>query len=314
MSTPTTTSSAPPAAPALELPSAKLAPTREGFTTGPDGTRLYVRRRGEGPVSAVFCDGILCDGFIWKYLWDEVAERMPVAHFHYRGHGRSAAPLDPEAVGMDTLARDTDAVRRYLGDPGVVLFGHSMGCQVAIEACRVRPDKVRGLVLLCGSFGRVTETFKGTRILADLLPRVIEAVSPREGLARALWSRLPSELAVKFTLLAREVDPKHIRPEDMLPYMQHLSHVDLPMFLRMLRGAGEHDAEEFLPHIKCPVLIVAGERDSFTPAYLSEQMAKKIPGAELLFVPGGTHVTPLEQRDLVHLRIDKFLRDRVLSR
>lgn len=304
MSTPTTTSSA---------PAAVRAPTVEGFARGPDGTRLYVRQRGDGPVRALFCDGILCDGFIWKYLWDEVAERMPVAHFHYRGHGRSAAPVDPEAVDMGTLAADADAVRRHLGDPGVVLFGHSMGCQVAIEACRVRPDKVRGLVLLCGSHGRVTETFKGTRILADLLPRAIEAVSPREGLARALWSRLPSELAVKLTLLSREVDPRTIRPDDMLPYMKHLSHVDLPMFLRMLRGAGEHSAEDFLPRITCPVLIVAGERDSFTPAYLSEQMAARIPGAELLFVPGGTHVTPLEQRDLVHLRIDKFLRDRVLG-
>jgi pimeloyl-ACP methyl ester carboxylesterase len=80
----------------------------------------------------------------------------------------------------------------------------------------------------------------------------------------------------------------------------------------MLRAAGEHDARELLPEVECPVLVVAGERDSFTPAYLAEEMAASMPHAELLVVQNGTHVAPLEYRELVHLRIDKFLRDRAL--
>jgi hypothetical protein len=42
-----------------------------------DGTRLFLRRMPKrdaatspspAGIRAIFCDGILCDGFIWKYL------------------------------------------------------------------------------------------------------------------------------------------------------------------------------------------------------------------------------------------------------
>src|SRR5262245_2044873 len=118
--------------------------SRARFATGRDGTRIYVRQR-EGPratdldpppprLTALLTDGIACDGFIWKYLWDVLARWVDVAHWHYRGHGRSGKPVDPNAIGVVDHAHDLDAVRRAIGDGPVVLFGHSMGCQVALEA------------------------------------------------------------------------------------------------------------------------------------------------------------------------------------
>lgn len=86
-----------------------------------------------------------------------------------------------------------------------------------------------------------------------------------------------------------------------------MTHVDFPMFLRMVRAAGEHSAEDLLPHIKVPTLIVAGERDTFTPAFLAESMAKAIPGAELLLLKNGSHVAPLEQPEIADPRIAQFV-------
>jgi pimeloyl-ACP methyl ester carboxylesterase len=86
-----------------------------------------------------------------------------------------------------------------------------------------------------------------------------------------------------------------------------MTHVDLPMFLRMLRAAGEHSAEEWLGEVDVPVLVVAGEMDTFTPASLSEWMAERIPNAELLMVAGGSHVAPIEQPELVRERIRAFV-------
>src|SRR3954471_3749926 len=112
------------------------------FAAGRDGTRIHVRHRecasGASPVTAILCDGIACDGFIWKYLWDDLARLMSVAHWNYRGHGRSALPEDPAALELADHAHDLDAVRRAIGDGPVVLFGHSMGCQVALEGYRLR--------------------------------------------------------------------------------------------------------------------------------------------------------------------------------
>jgi pimeloyl-ACP methyl ester carboxylesterase len=163
------------------------------------------------------------------------------------------------------------------------------------------------MILICGSFGRVTHTFHGTDLLANVLPNLLRFVSRHPKLARALWSRMPARTAVRIAMLTREIDAKSIRVEDVEPYFQHVAHVDFAMFLRMLAHAGEHSAEDLLPDIKVPVLIIAGERDSFTPPYIAEAMREAIPRAELVMIAGGTHVAPLEHREEVSLRIGNFL-------
>lgn len=289
------------------------------FAIGRDGTRIYVRKR-EGPVpsepgkpalTALLTDGIACDGFIWKYLWDFLARVVNVAHWNYRGHGRSGKPEDPAAIELIEHARDLNAVRSAVGDGPVVLFGHSMGCQVALEAFRLRPAGVRGLVLICGSSGRITHSFKGTNVLAQILPRIIERVDAHPELTRALWSRVPADVALRIALAAGEVDKSAVVPEDLLPYMTHMVDIDPQMFLRMLRSAGDHSAADLLPQVNVPALVIAGDRDSFTPPRYAEEMAAALPQGELLMVPGGTHVVPLERRELVSERVEKFLRERV---
>lgn len=276
-----------------------------------DGTRLFVRTRGGGgddraPL-VIFCDGILCDGFIWKYLWDDLAAHGPVAHWHYRGHGRSGAPVDADRVDIEAHARDLMAVRRLLGDPPCVLVGHSMGVQVALETYHLFPEKVLGLVLACGSYGKVTSSFRGLPVLDLVLPKLMEVVDRKPSLVRALWSRVPAELSIRLALLSRDVDPDRIRRDDMLPYMQHMTHVDFPLFLRMLRAAGEHTAEPYLQSVAVPTLVIAGERDTFTPAWLSERLAREIPDAELVTLAGGSHAAPIEQPDVTREKIVAFL-------
>lgn len=287
---------------------------RTAFAAADDGTRLWVRTsegaERPGELHAVLCDGIACDGFIWKYLWPDLAREMPVVHWNYRGHGRSGAPVDSDRVDVAAHAEDLAAVRRFVGDPPVVLFGHSMGCQVVLEELRRHRERVRGIVLMCGSYGRVTKTFRGVPILEMILPKVIAAVKKNEGLVRALWERLPSDMALKLALKAGDLDPEHFNVEDLRPYVTHVRTMDLPLFLKMLSAAGDHSAEDLLATIDVPVLVVAGERDTFTPLFLAESMAKAIPGAELLVLKNGSHAAPLEQHDLVDGRI-RDLRERV---
>ena len=280
----------------------------ESFANGVDGTRLYFHRQaGPSEVTALFCDGLACDGFIWKYLWDELNADLTVAHSHYRGHGRSSLPADPEQIGVKALADDVDAVRQALGDPKVVLIGHSLGTQVALEAYRRRPENVAALVLLCGSFGRITYTFKGSEMLANVLPNLIEFANTHPKVARAIWSSVPPRVAIAVARLTGDINLGNVRLEDVEPYFQHVSIVDFELFLRMLRAAGEHSAEDILPHVTTPTLVVAGARDSFTPPAVSQAMAEAIPGAELELIPSGTHLAPLEHHVEIAARIKTFL-------
>lgn len=295
------------------IPEGSLAvPAHAQFVAAEDGTQLYLRSRpGPSPVVSLLCDGIACDGFIWKYLWDLLAAHTSVAHWNYRGHGRSQAPVDPARISVEDHARDLTSVRLALGDPEVVLFGHSMGCQVVLENYRQRPARTKAMVLLCGAPGRVTHTFKGTDALAQVLPRFIDVVDRHPTVARALWGRVPPELALRAAFALGEVDGKLMNPKDLIPYLEHMVDIDLPMFLRMLRHAGDHTAEDLLPTIEVPVLVVASDRDSFTPPRLAEQMASTLPRGEL-FMISGTHAAPLEQRKIVNERVLEFL-DRVVA-
>ena len=295
----------------------------ESFARGADGTRLYFHRqlrraeslgapagvdaRGFSGLTALLCDGLACDGFIWKYLWDELAQSLNVAHSHYRGHGRSALPVDTDQIGVHALADDVDAVRRELGDPPVVLIGHSLGTQVALEAYRRRPEGIAALVLLCGSFGRVTYTFKGSEMLASVLPNLIEFATTHPIAARAIWSSVPPKVAIALARLTGDINLAQVRFEDVEPYFQHVSIVDFELFLRMLRAAGEHSAEDMLGEVRVPVLVVAGAKDSFTPALVSEAMARAIPGAQLEVLATGTHLAPLEHHSEISATIAAFL-------
>jgi pimeloyl-ACP methyl ester carboxylesterase len=286
----------------------------ERFVPGCDGTRLYVRQRvaPSARLTSVLCDGIACDGFIWRYLADDLTEHGSVVHWNYRGHGRSAAPDDSARVGMDDLAGDLDAVRREVAPERAVLFGHSLGCQVVLESYRKRPEGVAGVVLICGAPGRVTHSFKGSDALARALPKLIERVERHPILARAVWANLPPGAATRVALATGEVDAG-VDPEALLPYMEHVTSLDVGLFLRMLSAAGEVTAEDMLPTIAVPTLVIAGELDSFTPPSLAQRMVDAIPGAELMLVEGGTHVVPIERREAVRARVAEFLERRVLG-
>lgn len=284
----------------------------ESFALGRDGTRLYVRQHPptlvpSGAPTALLCDGLVCDGYIYRYLWDDLADQLPVAHFHYRGHGRSGLPVDHEQVGVPAHASDLNAVREHLGDPEVILVGHSLGTQVCLEAYRARPERVKALILLCGSFGRITHTFKGSDVLSTVLPNVQDFAERHPRLLKALWARVPVRAALKVGVMTGDIDPSKVRVEDVEPYFRHAVHVDFQLFVRMLRAAGEHSAEDLLPHIRVPTLVVAGSKDTFTPPEVSMAMAESIPGSKLELFPGGSHVLPLEERDKLREVLRDFL-------
>lgn len=281
---------------------------RQGFTNAGDGTRLFWGSSGEGPT-IVLNDGIGCDGFAWKYLQPHLAESHRVIHWHYRAHGRSGLPVDPARIDLPAHARDLLSVLDAREIEQATLVGHSMGTQVALETYRLAPDRVRALVLVCGSYGKVTATFHGSDLLKQVLPGLLDAVERRRGLARALWGRIPAKLAFHIARLSNEVDALAIREEDFRPYMEHVSSMDPKVFLGMLRCAGEHTAEDILSRIDVPTLVIAAERDTFTPLVLAEHMVDAIPEAQMFLLRGASHAAPIEQPVAIQLRLDKFFRE-----
>jgi pimeloyl-ACP methyl ester carboxylesterase len=277
----------------------------------PDGAQVFWTSAGKGMPAAVLCDGLGCDGFIWKYLQPALARKHLVVHFHYRGHGRSPLPPESAPLSVATLADDLAAVLDAAGLTRAVLFGHSMGVQVALEAHRRHPGRVEALVLVCGSPGHPLDTFHDTNLLRRLLPTLRRAAERVPAGVSALTRGLVrSGLAMELALLL-EVNPALVQRTDLLPYFTHLEHMDPRLFVRTMDAAGKHSAENHLPSVDVPVLVLAGDRDRFTPPWLSRRMALSVPGAELVLVHGGSHTMPLEAPKKVERAVADFLRRRV---
>ena len=285
----------------------ELQATESGFADAPDGTRIHWSAVGTGSPALVCCDGIGCDGFAWKYLVRDFAPRHRIVRWHYRGHGRSGIPQDPARVGFDDISADLEAVLRATRTSRAVLLGHSMGVQVALEHHRRRPEQVLALVLICGSHGLPLDTFHDSKALKILLPAMISAAGKYPQAMNLIW-RLAASGELAYQIATHfEVNGRLVRRDDFAPYFKHLAGMDPQLFLGMLRHASEHTAWDHLPQVDVPTLIVAGTEDTFTPFWLSEEMQARIPGAELLAVPGGTHVAPIEHPELITLRLEKFL-------
>ena len=94
-------------------------------------------------------------------------------------------------------------------------------------------------------------------------------------------------------------------------YIKHLLQVNPVFFTELLKSAQESTAEDILPEIKVPTLIIAGEQDQFTPLWISKKMHRLIPDSELMIIKNGTHAALIEQPELVNLRIEKFIKERL---
>src|SRR5689334_19685842 len=147
----------------------------EGFAEAQDGTRIHWSAVGQGAPALVCCDGIGCDGFAWKYLVRDFSARHRIVRWHYRGHGRSGLPKDRSHVTFDDLCDDLSAAMDAAGTREAVLFGHSMGVQVALEFHRRSPQRVLGLVLMCGSHGLPLDTFHDSKMLKTVFPALLGA-------------------------------------------------------------------------------------------------------------------------------------------
>ena len=277
-----------------------------------DGSPLFYESWGERghTTPALLCDGIGCDGYVWRHLRVDLADRHCV-HPHYRGHGRTAPPRDPARVTIEDLADDLACVLDDALIDRAVLIGHSMGVQVALETYRRHVERVAGLVLVCGAASHPLRTFRGSAALEEWLPTIQKWIHRVPGVInRVTRAVLPTRLA--YEVASRlEIRRELIEPSDFMPYLEGMARVDARLFVAMLSSAGSHSAEDLLPRVMVPTLVVAAGRDGFTPPERSRAIAAAVPHAELLEIPDASHTAPIEHPDLVNLAVRDFLARRI---
>lgn len=265
--------------------------SQQGFSTI-NGARLYYEAGGEGqPV--VFLHSGLTNSRMWNAQVSDFSWRYRVIRYDLRGFGRSSMP-----PGAFSNRADLAGLLGFLGVERAVLIGSSMGGQLATDFALEYPGMVAALVLVgAGISGRQPSDYLMQQW------QTIDALAEAGDVAQSvemelrLWvdgpGRAPEQVAPAVRELVREMNTENVR-RALEPEQGQPQALEPPALLRL----GE---------ISVPTLVLVGEHDVPDVLESAERLARDIPGARKIVLPGTAHLPSLEQPEVFNRLVLKFL-------
>ncbi|MEJ8278009.1 alpha/beta fold hydrolase [Pseudonocardia spirodelae] len=232
-----------------------------------DGTGIGFDVRGDGEP-LVLLAGQANSRHWWSTVrGDYAAYRTVVLDTAGTGTSDDAADHD---WSTRRFARDVVAVLDEAGIARAHLYGTSMGGRVAQWVAADHPGRVGALVLGCTTAGGPG------------------AVAPDPQVLRRLAD--PGENGVELRRLMagpQVAGPLPVLGDDTMSPAARAGH---------RRASARHDAWAAVPAITAPTLVLHGADDELTPPANGRRLADRIPGAELVVLPGARHAYFLEPR------------------
>jgi 3-oxoadipate enol-lactonase len=257
--------------------------------------RLFVEERGEARAKSdpaiVLLHGLLFDGGMWR------AQIEPLSAL-----GRVVV-LDGPGAGM--LEEHADALFDAWGELGIdkaIIVGLSWGGMVGMRFALQHPTRVSGLAVLDSS----AETHT-----------LVQRVRYRAFLSLYKRAGFP------FSLYEREVAPEMFGPRTLRtrPDLVERSYHHTMGFNRdgLAKSAlavmiHRKSILEKISAIRVPTLVMVGRDDKATPLEKSENIARSIPGAELVVLDDVGHMTAIEDPEAVNARLVPFVKRIIESR
>ncbi len=267
--------------------------------TAKDGTEIYYKDWGEGPV-VTFSHGWPLNADAWdgQMLFLVQNGFRAIAHDR-RGHGRSSQASSGN--DMNGYADDLAAVIEALDLHDVTLVGHSTGGgEVARYIGRHGTARVAKAVLIAA----VPPIMLKTPANPEGLPiEVFDGI--RAGLARDR-SQFYQELAIQFYGANR---PGAQVSQGLLDQFWTWSmQAGLLNAYESVKAFSETDFTEDLKQFDVPTLVLHGEDDQIVPVKDSAvKSARLIKGAKDVYYPGAPHGITATHQDQVNAELLAFL-------
>ena len=214
--------------------------------------------------------------------WDGLVE-----HFRnrYQAHPIHFPIFEPDAPYFNVSSL-TDFVRDNMDRLGVgraVLFGNSMGGQIALNFALIYPQRVDALVLT-GSAG--------------LHERGLASDAPLNPSAEYLREK------------AEEVfyDPVHVTDE-MVEELQRIVSTtrNKLRLVKLARALREFNLYESLPRIAAPTLLIWGKQDTVTPLEVAKVFTDRLPRAQMRVLDQCGHAPNIERPAEFNRIVEEFL-------
>jgi len=297
---------------------------KDGFVAA-NGIRLhYVEWGGDAPpLVLLHATGFLAR--LWEPIAVQLSERFHVYALDARGHGDSDKPVlsrvegpvlsgvegpaPAGGYGWEGLAADLMGFLDSLGLVGVPIIGHSSGAAGAIRLAARRPEYVSATVLIEptvfppmpveGSDERKEQLASGAarrRMIWDSREELIAAYRRRRTFAD--WRE---------DVLRLFAEHGTFRREDGRTELKCPGEIEAELY----RNSLSPDTWDLLPRVRCPALVIRGEKTEPLLALVAEGVARRIPGARLATIAGGSHFVPMERPEAISAEALAFLEEAV---
>ncbi len=230
-------------------------------------------------------------GSFWAHQVGEFARDFRVITHDHRGTGRSSRSMIDYSV--DQMADDVLRLMDALKIDVAHYVGHSTGGAIGQIIAQDRPERLGRLVL--------SATWAGTDAYFRRSFEMRKEVLRTGGMlsywrAAILVQRPPAWICAHEAALREE--------EAAIP----ADAADAEILQRRIDAIIRFDRRAGLARIKAPTLIAVARDDMVTPPYLSEELASKIPGAELAVLDQGGHFAPRIEPAAFNASVSGFLR------
>jgi pimeloyl-ACP methyl ester carboxylesterase len=229
---------------------------------------------------------------------------------------RYVAPSRPGYLGTAlsmgrTPTEQADLYRDLLDALGIeraAVMAVSGGGPSALQLALSHPERCWGLVIVSSVCRRVEIGLP----LAWYAMKLVARCRPLVAAMRRKAERDP-EGAARRSIPDPELRARTLRDPEVGPLLRELQLSTLDRMHLRLAGT-ENDVAVTrrelsfpLERIATPLLVVHGTHDSAAPFAQGLELAERVPGAELLAIDGGEHVSIFTHRDRVRARVARFL-------
>jgi len=263
--------------------------------TAPDGARLHAVEQGAAAGELVlWLQGLNAPAAAWSVQMAHFAQSIRSIAPDARGVGLSEAPPGPYSTRQ--LAEDALAVLDAAKVERAHVVGLSLGGAVAQELALARPDRVRSLALLSTFAVQPPRTRALLEAWRILYPVAIERPELRKAWELQAYAWLFSD--------------RHWQSESNVRAALRFAQTQPPQlatgFIGQVDAALAHHARDRLPKLRAPALVVQGALDQLAPLACGEELARLIPGAELLVLPDVGHAVNIEAQRPVNAGLRKL--------
>jgi pimeloyl-ACP methyl ester carboxylesterase len=232
--------------------------------------------------------GLGSSGRDWPLQIPAFATCAPVIAVDLRGHGRSSRGRGRPTV--ERMADDVVGVLQAVAQAPVHVVGLSLGGCVGLALAIRAPGRVRSLTLVNAFASRPRLGWRG---LGRLLKRL------------GLLGTAPMRLVAAH--VARDMFPRPEQDEIYRAVVESLSRNTKAAYTAALLALIRFDARGGLGQVRCPTLIVAGERDVTVPLAAKRRLGHAIASARFLLVPDSGHATNIDQAEIFNRAVLEFI-------